>query len=77
MKCEKCGGLEIKVLETIYRKAEQTKGFRNKSSTPYVYRRRVCLSCGHRFTTREYTIPDLIAFGKRGYLEMIDDLTPN
>ena len=43
MKCEKCGGLEIKVRETIYRKAEQTKGFRNKSSTPYVYRRRVCL----------------------------------
>ena len=29
------------------------------------------------FTTREYTIPDLIAFGKQGYLEMIDDLTPN
>tara|TARA_Y100000004_G_scaffold177542_1_gene219229 strand:- start:48 stop:284 length:237 start_codon:yes stop_codon:yes gene_type:complete len=77
MKCEKCGGLEVKVRETIYRKAEQTKGFRNKSSTPYVYRRRVCLSCGHRFTTREYTIPDLIAFGKQGYLEMIDDLEKN
>jgi hypothetical protein len=41
MKCEKCGGLEIKVRETIYRKAELTKGFRNKSITPYVYRRRV------------------------------------
>ena len=77
MKCEKCGGLEIKVRETIYRKAEQTKGFRNKSSTPYVYRRRVFLSCGHRFTTREYTIPDLIAFGKQGYLEMIEDLEKN
>ena len=77
MKCEKCGGFEIKVRETIYRKAEQTKGFRNKSSTPYVYRRRVCLSCGHRFTTREYTIPDLIAFGKQGYLEMIEDLEKN
>ena len=59
------------------RKAEQTKGFRNKSITPYVYRRRVCLSCGHRFTTREYTIPDLIAFGKQGYLEMIEDLEKN
>ena len=23
MKCEKCGGLEIKVRETIYRKAEK------------------------------------------------------
>ena len=68
---------EYSVRETIYRKAEQTKGFRNKSSTPYVYRRRVCLSCGHRFTTREYTIPDLIAFGKQGYLDMIDDLKKN
>ena len=77
MKCEKCGSLEIKVCETIYRKAEQTKGLRNKSITPYVYRRRVCLSCGHRFTTREYTIPDLIAFGKQGYLEMIEDLEKN
>lgn len=77
MKCEKCGSQDIKVRETIYRKAEQTKGFRNKSSTPYVYRRRVCLSCGHRFTTREYTIPDLIAFGKQGYLEMIEDLEKN
>ena len=77
MKCTKCESLDIKVRETIYRKAEQTKGFRNKSSTPYVYRRRVCLSCGHRFTTREYTIPDLIAFGKQGYLEMIDDLEKN
>ena len=77
MKCIKCESLDVKVRETIYRKAEQTKGFRNKSITPYVYRRRVCLSCGHRFTTREYTIPDLIAFGKQGYLEMIDDLMPN
>ena len=77
MKCTKCESLDVKVRETIYRKAEQTKGFRNKSSTPYVYRRRVCLSCGHRFTTREYTIPDLIAFGKQGYLEMIDDLEKN
>ena len=77
MKCEKCESLDIKVLQTIYRKAELIKGFRNKSSTPYVYRRRVCLSCGHRFTTREYTIPDLIAFGKQGYLEMIEDLEKN
>ena len=44
MKCIKCESLDVKVRETIYRKAEQTKGFRNKSSTPYVYRRRVCLS---------------------------------
>ena len=77
MKCTKCESLDIKVLETKHRKAEQTIGFRNKSITPYVYRRRVCLSCGHRFTTREYTIPDLIAFGKQGYLEMIDDLEKN
>lgn len=77
MKCTKCESLDIKVRETKHRKAEQTKGFRNKSDTPYVYRRRVCLSCGHKFSTREYTIPDLIAFGKKGYLEMIDDLTPN
>ena len=73
----KCESLDIKVRETKHRKAEQTKGFRNKSDTPYVYRRRVCLSCGHKFSTREYTIPDLIAFGKQGYLKMIDDLTPN
>ena len=77
MKCTKCESLDIKVRETKHRKAEQTKGFRNKSDTPYVYRRRVCLSCGHKFSTREYTIQDLIAFGKQGYLEMIDDLTPN
>ena len=77
MKCTKCESLDIKVRETKHRKAEQTKGFRNKSDTPYVYRRRVCLSCGHKFSTREYTIPDLIAFGKQGYLEMIDDLEKN
>ena len=77
MKCTKCESLDVKVRETKHRKAEQTKGFRNKSDTPYVYRRRVCLSCGNKFSTREYTIPDLIAFGKKGYLEMIDDLTPN
>ena len=51
MKCTKCGSLDIKVRETKHRKAEQTKGFRNKSDTPYVYRRRVCLSCGHKFST--------------------------
>ena len=28
----KCGGLEIKVRETIYRKAEQTKGFETKAA---------------------------------------------
>ena len=26
---------------------------------------------------QEYTIPDLIAFGKQGYLEMIEDLEKN
>ena len=77
MKCEKCGGLEVKVRETIYRKAEVTKGFRNKSITPYVYRRRVCLSCGHRFTTREYTIPDLIEFAKLPEIKRVDDLMPS
>ena len=70
MKCEKCGGLEIKVRETIYKEWDN-------ETKPYTYRRRLCLSCGHRFTTREYTIPDLIAFGKQGYLEMIEDLEKN
>ena len=77
MKCIKCESLDIKVRETIYRKAEPTKGFRNKSSTPYVYRRRVCLSCGHRFTTREYTIPDLIEFAKLPEIKRVDDLMPS
>ena len=77
MKCPKCESLDVKVRETIYRKAEQTKGFRNKSSTPYVYRRRVCLSCGHRFTTREYTIPDLIEFAKLPEIKRVDDLMPS
>ena len=77
MKCTKCGSLDVKVRETIYRKAEQTKGFRNKSSTPYVYRRRVCLSCGHRFTTREYTIPDLIEFAKLPEIKRVDELMPS
>ena len=77
MKCTKCESLDVKVRETIYRKAEQTKGFRNKSITPYVYRRRVCLSCGHRFTTREYTIPDLIEFAKLPEIKRVDDLMPS
>tara|TARA_R100000329_G_scaffold146101_1_gene132309 strand:+ start:856 stop:1092 length:237 start_codon:yes stop_codon:yes gene_type:complete len=74
MRCEKCGSLSHEVKETRRRTGDPNPINKNKSNTPYTYRRRVCSSCGHKFATREYTIPDLIAFGKQGYSQMIDDL---
>ena len=70
MKCTKCGSTNLTVRKSVYKEWDN-------ETKPYTYRRRLCLSCSNRFSTREYTIPDLIAFGKQGYLEMIDDLTPN
>ena len=70
MKCPNCSSSNLTVRKTIYKEWDN-------ETKPYTYRRRLCISCGHRFTTREYTIPDLIAFGKQGYLEMIDDLEKN
>ena len=78
MKCTKCGSLENQVNNTRTRLSTRGHNIDSKaSSIPFTWRSRTCLSCGHKFSTREYTIPDLIAFGKQGYLKIIDDLTPN
>ncbi|ULF50167.1 hypothetical protein PSCSP2_00004 [Prochlorococcus phage P-SCSP2] len=71
MKCSKCGSLESTVNNSIKRNGTGTN---QKSTTPFVWRSRTCSVCGNKFSTREYTTQGLIDFGKKGYLEMIDDL---
>ncbi len=71
LKCSKCGSLESTVNNSIKRNGTGTN---QKSTTPFVWRSRTCSSCGAKFSTREYTTQGLIDFGKKGYLEMIDDL---
>ena len=74
---KECRSLNTKNLQTRNRSGKPNPINKNKANIPYTKRYRVCLDCRKRYSTREYTIPDLIAFGKQGYLEMIDDLTPN
>jgi len=75
MKCTKCESLDVKVRETIYRKAEQTKDIGTKeSSIPFIWRSRTCLVCGKKYSTYEIRTQD---YGVEGFKQMIEDLTNN
>jgi len=46
--CPKCGGNKTEQSDT-----------RQRPNTSYTWRRRSCKTCGHKFSTREYTLTDL------------------
>ena len=75
--CPNCRSLNTKNLETRFRSGKPNRNNKNKANIPYTYRRRECLDCGKRYTTREYTFVDLIAFAKLPELQRIDDLMPS
>lgn len=62
MRCPKCSNLEDKVIDS-----------RSARSGAVIRRRRMCLSCGHRFTTYEEVVKDRLRVVKRdGRHEEID-----
>jgi|TARA_R100001460_G_C3495564_1_gene169805 transcriptional regulator NrdR family protein len=74
--CPNCRSLNTKNLETRFRSGKPNPINKNKANIPYTSRRRECIDCGKRYTTREYNIVDLIAFAKLPELQRIDDLMP-
>ena len=86
LKCPKCESLESQVFDSraplSHRghkigKPVPTYKEQREDFIPYIWRRRKCLACGHRFSTREYTIKNLVDFNKQSYLKMIDELMPD
>jgi len=75
--CPYCRSLKTKNLETRFRTGKPNPINKNKANIPYTSRRRECLECGKRYTTREYTIPDLIEFAKLPEIKRVDDLMPS
>ena len=71
---KQCRSLNTKQIETRHRSGKPNAIKKTRGSTPYTYRQRVCEECGLKFGTREYAIQDLLDFGKKGYVDMIDDL---
>src|SRR5487761_1214262 len=62
MKCNECGFLESKVVES-----------RDLEEGAAIRRRRVCLRCGNRFTTYErLEMPNLVVVKRDGRREMFD-----
>jgi transcriptional repressor NrdR len=52
MNCPKCGESNLKVIDVRDRDCES------------IYRRRRCMSCGHKFSTIEYEV-DLVKKGRK------------
>ncbi len=75
--CPNCRGRNTKNLETRFRSGKPNPVNKNKANIPYTSRRRECIDCGKRYTTREYTIPDLLKFAKLPLLKRVDDLMPS
>lgn len=59
MKCKKCGARTLTKLTTHV----QT----------YKYRRRECVECGHRFSTREYSVDEINELGKEKCDERLEE----
>lgn len=66
MRCPECGGFQIKCTDSRPAGATRMVAGREKRLTPvcveerwgsnFVYRKRKCLSCGHRFSTVEVIV---------------------
>jgi len=74
---KECRSLNTKNLQTRNRSGKPNPINKNKANIPYTNRYRVCLDCGKRYSTREYTIPDLIEFAKLPEIKRVDDLMPS
>ena len=74
---KECRSLNTKNLQTRNRSGKPNPINKNKANIPYTKRYRVCLDCGKRYSTREYTIPDLIEFAKLPEVKRVDDLMPS
>ena len=74
---KECRSLNTKNLQTRNRSGKPNPINKNKANIPYTKRYRVCLDCGKRYSTREYTIPDLIEFAKLPEIKRVDDLMPS
>src|SRR5690606_19659023 len=62
MQCSKCGSQDSKVMES-----------RDVSEAGAIRRRRMCLSCSHRFTTYErIELPNLVVVKKDGTRELFN-----